>query len=699
MPRQYPLERTRNIGISAHIDAGKTTTTERILFYTGVLHRMGEVHDGAATMDWMEQEKERGITITSAATTCFWNNHRVNIIDTPGHVDFTVEVERSLRVLDGAVALFCSVGGVEPQSETVWRQMDKYGVPRIAFVNKMDRVGADFLGVVEMMKQRLGANAVPIQLPVGQGDLFAGIIDLVTMKARMYKESTLGSEWEDIPIPHDMQAVSQVYRTKMLEAVSDEDDSLLEKYLEGKEITPAEVMAVLRRSALKVSIVPVLCGSSFKNKGVQSLLDAVVNYLPSPLDMNEGKVTGHHVNMTDHIVRTVSDKEKFTALAFKIMTDPFVGKLTYFRVYTGSLKSGSYIYNVISEKKERISRILRMHANTREDVDEAYAGDIVAAVGLKHTRTGDTLCDEADPIVLEKMTFPDPVIHVAIEPKTKADQEKMGEAIGKLAEEDPTLRVSTNEETGQTILSGMGELHLEIIIDRMKREFRVEANIGKPQVAYKETIRKKVEAEGKFVRQSGGRGQYGHVWIEVEPNEKGKGFEFENGIIGGVIPKEYIKPVEQGIVEAMKNGVLAGYPMEDIKVRLFDGSFHDVDSSEMAFKVAGSMAFKEGARKADPVILEPIMEVEVVTPEEYMGDVMGDLSSRRGKIEGMTPRKDAQVIRAAVPLSEMFGYSTSLRSMTQGRAIYTMELSHYDDTPRSVADQIIEKVRGKGAAA
>jgi len=699
MARQYPLERTRNIGISAHIDAGKTTTTERILFYTGVLHRMGEVHDGAATMDWMEQEKERGITITSAATTCFWNNHRINIIDTPGHVDFTVEVERSLRVLDGAVALFCSVGGVEPQSETVWRQMDKYGVPRIAFVNKMDRVGADFLGVVDMMKQRLSTNAVPIQLPVGQGDLFTGIIDLVTMKARMYRDSTLGSEWDDIEIPHDMHAMAQVYRTKMLEAVSDEDDTLLVKYLDGKEITPKEIMAVLRRATLKVSIIPVLCGSSFKNKGVQGLLDAAVNYLPSPVDMNEGNVTGHHVNMTDHIVRKVEDKEKFTALAFKIMTDPFVGKLTYFRVYTGTLKSGSYVYNVVSDKKERISRILRMHANTREDVEEAYAGDIVAAVGLRFTRTGDTLCDEADPIILEKMTFPDPVIHVAIEPKTKADQEKMGEAIGKLAEEDPTLRISTNEETGQTILSGMGELHLEIIIDRMKREFRVEANIGKPQVAYKETIRKKVEAEGKFVRQSGGRGQYGHVWIELMPNEKGKGFEFENGIIGGVIPKEYIKPVEVGIVEAMKNGVLAGYPVEDVKVRLFDGSFHDVDSSEMAFKVAGSMAFKEAARKADPVILEPIMEVEVVTPEEYMGDVMGDLSSRRGKIEGMSPRKDAQVIRAAVPLSEMFGYSTALRSMTQGRAIYSMELSHYDETPRSVADQIIEKVRGKGAAA
>jgi len=695
MPRQYPLERTRNIGISAHIDAGKTTTTERILFYTGVLHRMGEVHDGAATMDWMEQEKERGITITSAATTCFWNNHQINIIDTPGHVDFTAEVERSLRVLDGAVALFCSVGGVEPQSETVWRQMDKYGVPRIAFVNKMDRVGADFLAVVEMMKDRLGANAVPVQLPVGEGDLFSGIIDLVTMKARMYKDSTLGVEWEDLDIPHDMQAKAQQYRTKMLEAVSDEDDTLLEKYLEGKEITPKEIMAVLRRASLKVSIIPVLCGSSFKNKGVQMLLDGVVDYLPSPLDLNEGTITGHHANLTDHITRKVEDGGQFAALAFKIMTDPFVGRLTYFRVYAGTLKSGSYVYNSVSDKKERISRILRMHANSREDVEEAYAGDIVAAVGLKHTRTGDTLCDEGDPIILEKMTFPDPVIHVAIEPRTKADQEKMGEALQKLTEEDPTLRVATNEETGQTIISGMGELHLEIIIDRMKREFRVEANIGKPQVAYKETIRKKVQAEGKFVRQSGGRGQYGHVWIEVEPNVKGKGFEFENAIVGGVVPKEYVKPVEQGIVEAMKNGVLAGYPVEDVKVKLFDGSYHDVDSSEMAFKIAGSIAFKEAARRANPAILEPIMAVEVVTPEEYMGDVIGDLNSRRGKIEGMNPRKDAQVIKAAVPLSEMFGYSTTLRSMTQGRAIYTMELSHYDETPKSVSDQIIEKLKGK----
>jgi len=697
MPRQYPLERTRNIGISAHIDAGKTTTTERILFYTGVLHRMGEVHDGAATMDWMEQEKERGITITSAATTCFWKNHRINIIDTPGHVDFTVEVERSLRVLDGAIALFCSVGGVEPQSETVWRQMDKYGVPRLAFVNKMDRVGADFLGVVNMIRERLSANAVPVQLPVGEGDLFSGIIDLVTMKARMYKESSLGTDWEDIDIPHDMLARAQEYRTKMLEAVSDEDDTLLEKYLEGKEITPQEIMNVLRRATLKVSIIPVLCGSSFKNKGVQMLLDSVISFLPSPLDMNEGKVQGHHINMSDHIIRNVDDKEKFTALAFKIMTDPFVGKLTYFRVYSGTLEAGSYVYNPVSDRKERISRILRMHANTREDVEEAYAGDIAAAVGLKHTRTGDTLCDESDPIILEKMTFPDPVIHVAIEPKTKADQEKMSEAMTKLAEEDPTFRISTNEETGQTIISGMGELHLEIIIDRMKREFRVEANIGKPQVAYKETIRKKVQAEGKFIRQSGGRGQYGHVWIEIEPNEKGKGFEFENAIVGGVVPREYIRPTEQGIVEAMKNGVLAGYPVEDVKVRLFDGSFHPVDSSEMAFKVAGSIAFKEAARKAHPVILEPIMGVEVVTPEEYMGDVIGDLNSRRGKIEGMTPRKDAQVIKAKVPLSEMFGYSTIMRSMTQGRAIYSMELSHYDETPKSVADQLIEKLKGKEA--
>ncbi|MFI5252856.1 MAG: elongation factor G [Bacteroidota bacterium] len=695
MARAYPLERTRNIGIMAHIDAGKTTTTERILFYTGVLHRMGEVHDGAATMDWMEQEKERGITITSAATTCFWNNNRINIIDTPGHVDFTAEVERSLRVLDGAVALFCSVGGVEPQSETVWRQADKYGVPRLAFVNKMDRVGADFFNVIKMMKGRLSANAVPIQLPVGEGELFTGIIDLITMKAKIFHDEAKGTTWEDIEIPKGLQAVASEYRTKMLEAVSDEDDTLLAKYLDGKEISPEEIKTVLRRACLKVSIIPVLCGSSFKNKGVQSLLDAVVDYLPSPMDVANGIISGHHPNMRDHIDRKVDDKEKFTALAFKIMSDPYVGKLTFFRVYTGTLKAGSYIYNAISDKNERIGRILRMHANHREDIEEAMSGDIAAAVGLKHTKTGDTLCDEDDPIILEKMVFPEPVISIAIEPKTKADQEKMGESLARLADEDPTFRVTTNEETGQTIISGMGELHLEIIIDRMKREFRVEANVGKPQVAYKETIRKKVEAEGKFIRQSGGKGQFGHVWIEVEPNEKGKGYEFENAIVGGSIPKEYINPVSAGIQEAMRNGVLAGYPVEDIKVKLFDGSFHEVDSSEMAFKIAGSIAFKEAARKANPVILEPIVEVEVVTPEEYMGDVIGDLNSRRGKIEGLSPRKDAQVIRARVPLSEMFGYATQMRSMTQGRAIYTMQFSHYDEVPSSISDQIIEKVKGK----
>ena len=681
----------------AHIDAGKTTTTERILFYTGVLHRMGEVHDGAATMDWMEQEKERGITITSAATTCFWDNHRINIIDTPGHVDFTVEVERSLRVLDGAVALFCAVGGVEPQSETVWRQADKYGVPRLAFVNKLDRVGADFANCVSMMKTRLSANAVPIQIPVGEGDIFTGIIDLITMKARIFHDGSDGTTWDDLEIPHDLQKQAAEARKIMLEAVSDEDDTLLVKYLDGKEISPAEIKSVLRRSCLKVNIIPVLCGSSFKNKGVQNLLDAIVDFLPAPTDVTGGELTGHHANMKDHIVRKVSDSEKFTALAFKIMTDPYVGKLTFFRVYSGKVETGSYVYNSISERKERIGRLLRMHANHREDIDEAYTGDIVAVVGLKHTRTGDTLCDEADPIILEKMIFPDPVISVAIEPKTRADQDKMGEALGKLAEEDPTFRISSNEETGQTIISGMGELHLEIIIDRMKREFRVEANVGKPQVAYKETIRKKIEQEGKFVRQSGGRGQFGHVWITVEPNEKGKGYEFENKIVGGSIPKEYINPVSEGIVEAMRNGVLAGYPVEDVKITLFDGSFHDVDSSEMAFKIAGSIAFKEAARKAHPVLLEPIMDVEVVTPEEYMGDVMGDLSSRRGKIEGLSARKDAQVIKSKVPLSDMFGYATQLRSMTQGRAIFTMQFANYDEVPQYIADQIVEKVKGKEA--
>jgi elongation factor G len=693
MPRQYPLEKIRNIGIMAHIDAGKTTTTERILFYTGKLHRVGEVHDGAATMDWMEQEKERGITITSAATTCFWNNNRINIIDTPGHVDFTVEVERSLRVLDGAVALFCAVGGVEPQSETVWRQADKYGVPRIAFVNKMDRVGADFLNVISMMKDRLGAHAVPLQIPVGEGDMFTGVIDLITMKARIFNDTTMGTTWDDIEIPQDLKKKAQLYRTKMLEAVSDEDDTLLEKYLDGKEISPDEIKSVLRRACIKVSIIPVLCGSSFKNKGVQNLLDAVIDFLPSPLDV--GEVSGHHPNKNDKIVRKVSDNEKTTAIAFKIMSDPYVGKLTFLRVYSGTIKAGSYVYNSGSERKERIGRILRMHANHREDIDEAFTGDIAAAVGLKFTRTGDTLADESDPIILEKMEFPEPVISIAIEPKTKADQERMGESLNKFADEDPTFKISNNEETGQTIISGMGELHLEIIVDRMKREFRVDANIGKPQVAYKETITKKIQQVYKHVKQSGGRGQYAHVEIEIEPNEKGKGFEFTDDTKGGVIPREYIPAVENGIIEQMKNGVLAGYPVVDVKVRLYYGSYHEVDSDEMSFKIAGSMAFREAARKAKPMILEPMMAVEVVSPEDYIGDVLGDLNSRRGKIEDMNSRKDAQIVKAMVPLSEMFGYATRMRSMTQGRALYTMQFSHYNVAPKSVTDQIIERFSGK----
>ncbi|HRE40647.1 MAG TPA: elongation factor G [Ignavibacteria bacterium] len=697
MPRQYPLERTRNIGISAHIDAGKTTTTERILYYTGRTHKIGEVHEGGATMDWMEQEKERGITITSAATTCFWRDHRINIIDTPGHVDFTAEVERSLRVLDGAVALFCAVGGVEPQSETVWRQMDKYKVPRIAFVNKMDRTGADFFNVIGMMKDRLKANAVPIQLPIGQGDIFVGLIDLIDMRARMFNEDNLGATFDDVDIPDALKDQANEYRQLLLEAVADVDDSLLEKFLEGKEIKHDEVMNALRQATIDIKIIPVLCGSSFKNKGVQNLLDDVIDLLPSPLDVNNGIIEGHHKHTDDHIERKVDDSDKFTALAFKIMTDPFVGKLTFFRVYSGKAEAGSYVYNSISGKKERFGRILQMHANHREEIKEVYAGDIAAAVGLKNTKTGDTLCDESDPIILEKITFPEPVIQIAIEPKTKADQDKLGESLAKLSDEDPTFRVSSDEETGQTLIAGMGELHLEIIVDRLKREFKVDANVGKPQVAYKETIKKKVTQEGKFVRQSGGRGQFGHVWIELEPNEKGKGYVFENGIVGGSIPKEYIQPVSNGIQEAMKNGVLAGYPVEDIKVKLFDGSFHDVDSSEMAFKIAGSMAFKEGARKANPVLLEPIMDVEVVTPDEYMGDVMGDLSSRRGRIEGMSQRNDAQVIKSLVPLSEMFGYATQLRSMTQGRAIYSMQFSHYDEAPKSIADQIVEKFKGKEA--
>ena len=693
MPRKISLENTRNIGIMAHIDAGKTTTTERILFYTGKLHRMGEVHEGAATMDWMEQEKERGITITSAATTCFWKEHRINIIDTPGHVDFTAEVERSLRVLDGAVALFCSVGGVEPQSETVWRQADKYRVPRIAFVNKMDRVGADFYNVLDMMHYRLKANAVPVQLPIGQGDIFVGHVDLIHMNAIIYNEDVLGLTWSEVDIPKSLKEKAKEYRIKLLEAVSEIDDTLLTKYLDGGEILPDEIIRVLRKATLQVKIIPVLCGSSFKNKGVQSLLDAIIDFLPCPKDI--GEVWGHHVHSDDHITREISDTEKFASLAFKIMTDPYVGRLTFFRVYSGSLKAGSYIFNPNSNKKERIGRLLQMHANHREDIEEVFAGDIAAVIGLKNTKTGDTLCDESDPILLERMVFPEPVIQIAIEPKTKADQDKLSESLLKLAEEDPTLKISSNEETGQTLISGMGELHLEIIIDRLKREFKVEANIGKPQVAYKETITKKVEQEGKFIRQSGGRGQFGHVWIEIEPNEKGKGYVFENAVVGGTIPREYINPVSEGIQEAMKNGVLAGYPVEDVKVKLFDGSYHEVDSSEMAFKIAGSIAFKQAALKAGPVILEPVMKVEVTTPEEYMGDIMGDLSSRRGKIEGMFQRSDAQVIKATVPLSEMFGYATSMRSMTQGRAIFNMEFSNYSEVPKSISDQIVEKFKGK----
>jgi elongation factor G len=693
MPRNLPIEKLRNIGIMAHIDAGKTTTTERILFYTGKVHRMGEVHDGSATMDFMEQERERGITITSAATTCEWKGHRINIIDTPGHVDFTVEVERSLRVLDGAVALFCAVGGVEPQSETVWRQADKFGVPRIAFVNKMDRVGADFFNVIQMMKDRLSANPVPVQVPIGEGDMFVGVIDLIRMKAVMYTEDPLGTKFEVFDIPKDLQNYAKEHRTKLLEAVSDIDDTLLEKYLEGIEITEEEIKKVIRQATIKGTIVPVLCGSAFKNKGIQLLLDAIVDYLPSPADLPE--IVGHHPHLNDLVTRKLTEDEKFTALAFKIMSDPYVGRLTFFRVYSGKATAGSYVYNSNKGKKERLGRLLQMHANHRTDIDEVYAGDICAAVGLKYTKTGDTLCDESDPIILEKMEFPEPVIQIAIEPKTKADQDKLSEALSRLADEDPTFRVSVNEETGQTLIAGMGELHLEILVDRMKREFKVEANVGKPQVAYRETITKKVQAEGKFVRQTGGRGKYGHVWIEVEPNEKGKGYEFINKIVGGVVPKEYIPAVSEGIEEAMKNGVLAGYQVVDVKVTLFDGSYHEVDSDELSFKIAGSIAFKEAAKKANPILLEPIMEVEVVTPEEYLGDVMGDLNSRRGKIEGFSARKDAQVIRALVPLSEMFGYATVLRSMTQGRALYTMQFAFYQEVPKQIADQIIEKSIGK----
>jgi elongation factor G len=689
MARKIKLDKVRNIGIMAHIDAGKTTTTERILFYTGRLHRMGEVHDGAATMDWMEQEKERGITITSAATTAMWKNNIINIIDTPGHVDFTVEVERSLRVLDGAVALFCAVGGVEPQSETVWRQADKYHVPRIAFVNKMDRVGADFYNVLTMIKDRLGADPVPLQIPIGEGELFTGLIDLIQMKAVLYNESSLGNLFEEAEIPHDLLDKAKKYRNLILESVSEYDDDLMVKYLEGEEISVEELKSAVRKATLDLKITPVLCGSAFKNKGVQRLLDCVIDYLPSPLDIPEIKGINPHTEKEE--IRKPADEEPFSALAFKIMVDPFVGRLTFFRVYSGRIDAGSYIYNSVSGKKERIGRLLQMHANSREDIDSVQTGDIAAVVGLKNTRTGDTLCADAHQIILESMHFPEPVISVAVEPKTKADQDKLSQSLVKLSDEDPTFHVRTDEETGQTIISGMGELHLEIIVDRLLREFKVGANVGKPQVSYKETITKKVEAEGKFVRQSGGRGQYGHCVVEIEPNEPGKGFEFIDNIVGGVIPREYINPIKQGMEQALKNGVLAGYPLEDVKVRLFDGSYHDVDSNEMAFKIAGSMALQNGAKKAGAVLLEPIFSIEVVVPEEYMGDVIGDLNSRRGKISGINPRKDAQVVAGHVPLSEMFGYATALRSVTQGRAIYSMQFSHYEKVPENIAKEIIEK--------
>ena len=688
MPRQFSLENTRNIGIMAHIDAGKTTTTERILYYTGKLHKMGETHEGSATMDWMEQEQERGITITSAATTAQWKGHRINIIDTPGHVDFTVEVERSLRVLDGSVTLFCAKGGVEPQSETVWRQADKYHVPRIAYVNKMDIMGADFYNCIKMMKDRLNANAIPIQLPIGKESEFQGIIDLVTMKAFYYLDE-MGTVVEERPIPDDMSDIVAEYREKLLEAVAEQDEELMTKYLEGEELTEEEIRAGIRKATISVSMIPVTCGSSYKNKGVQLLLDAIVDYLPSPLDIPS--VKGISPDDEEEIERHTSDDEPFSALAFKIAVDPFVGKLCFFRVYSGKLKSGSYVLNSSKNKRERIGRILQMHANHREEIDMVYAGDIAAAVGLKETTTGDTLCDEQNPIILESMEFPEPVIEIAIEPKTKEGQEKMSIALQKLSEEDPTFRAHTDQETGQTIIAGMGELHLDIIVDRLMREFRVEANVGKPQVAYKETIRKAVKAEGKFVRQSGGRGQYGHCWLEIEPQEPGAGYTFESKIVGGAIPKEYIPAIDAGVQDAMNNGVLGGYPVIDVKVTVVDGSYHEVDSSEMAFKIAGSMAFKEGCRKADPVLLEPIMRVDVITPEEYMGDVMGDLNSRRGRIEGMELRSGAQVITAHVPLSEMFGYATQLRSKTQGRGVFTMQFDHYEEVPRNVQDSILNK--------
>ena len=688
-----PLETTRNIGIMAHIDAGKTTTTERILYYTGVTYKIGEVHEGTAVMDWMVQEQERGITITSAATTCTWRDHRINIIDTPGHVDFTIEVERSLRVLDGAVAVFDSVSGVEPQSETVWRQANKYNVPRIGFMNKMDRMGADFYMCINSMVDRLGANPVAVQIPIGAEDQFRGPIDLISMKAFFYDDETLGAKYVEGDIPAEYLEQAKEYRERMIEAISDVDEKVMEKFLEGKEVSADEIRSALRKGTVEMKLTPVLCGTAFKNKGVQHLLDAIIDYLPSPYDIPP--VVGISPDDNSEQLRKPDAKEPFSAFAFKVMTDPFVGQLTFLRVYSGTMNAGSYVYNSTKATKERVGRLLKMHANKREDIKEVSAGDIAAAVGLKSTLTGDTLCDEKTPVVLEAMEFPDPVISVAIEPKTKPDQEKLSQALAKLAQEDPSFRVSNNEETGQTLIAGMGELHLEIIVDRLTREFKVGANVGKPQVAYRETVRTASKAEGKFVRQSGGRGQYGHVYLEMEPLEVGKGFEFVSKVVGGTVPREYWNAVEKGIKEAADGGVLAGYPFVDFRVTLTDGSYHEVDSSEMAFKIAGSMGFKEAAKKAKPVILEPIMNVEVVTPEEYMGDVIGDLNSRRGKIQSMEKRGKAQVIRSQVPLSEMFGYATDLRSRTQGRATYTMQFSNYDEVPKGIAEGIIAKVKGE----
>ena len=691
--REFSLENTRNIGIMAHIDAGKTTTTERVLYYTGKIHKIGETHEGASQMDWMEQEQERGITITSAATTAQWKGHRINIIDTPGHVDFTVEVERSLRVLDGAVAVLDAQSGVEPQTETVWRQATTYGVPRIVFANKMDKIGADFLYSVRTIHERLQANAHPIQLPIGAEDDFTGIIDLIKMKAEIYTND-LGTDIQETDIPEDLQDLAEEWREKLVEAVAETDEELMERYLEGDEISEAELKAAIRKATCAVEFYPVLCGSAFKNKGVQLMLDAVVDYLPSPLDVPA--IKGVDPNTDQEVERHSSDEEPFSALAFKVMTDPFVGRLTFFRVYSGTLQSGSYVKNSTKGKRERVGRILQMHANSRQEIPEVFSGDIAAAVGLKDTTTGDTLCDEKAEVILESMEFPDPVIEVAIEPKSKADQDKMGIALQKLAEEDPTFRAYTNQETGETVIAGMGELHLDIIVDRMRREFKVEANVGAPQVSYRETFRASTQAEGKFVRQSGGKGQYGHVWIEFAPNEEGAGFEFENAIVGGVVPREYIPAVEAGLKDAMENGVLAGYPLVDIKAKLYDGSYHDVDSSETAFKVAASMALKAAAKKAQPAILEPMMAVEITVPEEYFGDVMGHVNARRGRVEGSEVRGNAQIVKGMIPLSEMFGYATTLRSATQGRGTFSMTFDHYEDVPKSIAEEIIKKNGGNG---